>query len=178
MKTIKLFVILTPVSLLILYSAALMYVLPIMSVETIIICASSRERTHYIPSKVCEFYLFNFRSSEKDIQELADRAGLMFLTGILDTKKRYIYADHFLSKGILIDAPSRFDGFSPLQGAILSNDLELVKYLISRGASLNQIDEKYGLTPLNFLKLVVQKRSPYDLTAISDFLTSASSQPQ
>ena len=120
-------------SLFVIYSITAVYSLSESTVEDIIICGTNDD-TDYIPSKVCELYLFNFRTSGSDIQYLESGAGLAFLFGIKDVNKRNIFIEYFLSKGISIAALSNIEGLSPLHAAILLNDLTLVEYLIDKGA--------------------------------------------
>ena len=143
----------------------------------IIICGTNDD-THYIPNKACELYLFNFRSSGNDIQYLESGAGLAFLFGIQDINKRYIYLEHFLSKGTSIDALSNIDGLSPLHAAILLNDLKLDKYLIDKGANTSQTEGNYELAPLNFLQKLDKNNNLIDRTPIANVLTSISSKSQ
>jgi ankyrin repeat protein len=147
------------------------------NVEDIIICGTNDD-THYIPDKACELYLFNFRTSENDIQSLESGAGLAFLFGIQDINKRYVYLEHFLSKGASIDALSKVDGLSPLHAAILLNDLRLVKYLIDKGANTSQIEGNDELTPLTFLQKLEKNNKLIDRTPIAKVLTSIYSKSQ
>ena len=163
-----------PLSLFVIYSITAVYSLSESTVEDIIICGTNDD-THYIPSKVCELYLFNFRTSGSDIQYLESRAGLAFLFGIKDVNKRNIYIEHFLSKGISIDALSNIDGLSPLHAAILLNELTLVEYLIDKGASTNQAEKNNGLTPLGFLQTLDKNNHLIDRTPIRNLLTSINS---
>lgn len=154
-----------------------MYSLSENNVEDIIICGTNDD-THYIPNKVCELYLFNFRTSGNDIQSLELGAGLAFLFGIQDINKRYIYLEHFLSKGTSIDALSNIDGLSPLHAAILLNDLKLVKYLIAKGANTSQTEGNYELTPLSFLQKLGKNNNLIDRTPIANILISTPSKSQ
>ena len=163
--------IIIPLSFLILYSITAIYSLSESNVEDVIIC-STDNGTHYIPNKACELYLFNFRSSDDDIQYLESGAGLSFLFGIKDRNKRYIYLEHFLSNGVSIDAQSNIDGLSPLHAAILLNDLKLVEYLIGKGANTAITEKNHELTPLDFLQKLNENNNLIDRTPIKRFLTS------
>ena len=169
--------IIIPLSFLILYSITAAYSLSESNVEDIIIC-STNDDTHYIPNKGCEFYLFNFRTSKNDIQYLESGSGLAFLFGIKDINKRYIYLDHFLSKGMSIDTQSNIDGLPPLHSAILLNDLKLVKYLIEKGVNTMQTERNYELTPLSFLQKLNENNDFIDRAPIENFLTSINSKSQ
>ena len=169
--------IIIPLLFLILYSITAAYSLSESNIEDIIIC-STNDDTHYIPNKGCEFYLFNFRSSKNDIQYLESGSGLAFLFGIKDINKRYIYLEHFLSKGMSIDAQSNIDGLTPLHSAILLNDIKLVKYLIEKGANPMQTERNHALTPLSFLQNLNKSNNFINRAPIENFLTSINSKSQ
>jgi len=169
--------IIIPLLFLILYSITAAYSLSESNIEDIIIC-STNDDTHYIPNKGCEFYLFNFRSSKNDIQYLESGSGLAFLFGIKDINKRYIYLEHFLSKGMSIDAQSNIDGLTRLHSAILLNDIKLVKYLIEKGANPMQTERNHELTPLSFLQNLNKSNNFINRAPIENFLTSINSKSQ
>ncbi len=140
-------------------------------IEGIVICATNEE-TSYIPSSVCEYYLFNFRLTEEDIKYIESRAGLNFLFGISDPNKRYKIIKYFLAKGVSINKPSAIDGLLPLHAAILDNDEELVKFLLNNGADIHKKDTKFKLTPEEFIEFLQQKQSTKDRSITKKIISS------
>jgi len=134
-------------------------------IEDVIIC-SAGTGTHYIPSSVCKYYLYNFRANKDDIKKLQSHAGLSFVLSmpVYDEKKKLI--KYLISKGIDINQPSRTDGLTPLHAAILLNMPGMVEFLIDNGASLTKIDATYKLTPMQFVKLLIEKKPSVDRSAV------------
>ncbi|RZF80555.1 ankyrin repeat domain-containing protein [Pseudoalteromonas sp. CO325X] len=155
-----------------LYFFGAFYSLSESSVEDVVICSTNSD-THHIPSGVCEYYLFNYRSTNKDIAELELNSGLAFFFGIDDKEKRSKYIVHFLEHGASIDKHSHIDGLTPLHAAILLNEADLVKLIIDQGADLNQVELNSELTPLDFLKKIESTNTAIDRSQVSKVLHEA-----
>ena len=160
-KAILSFLILIPLSII----GLAIYEMSTENIEFVVINATNEE-TSRIPSSVYEYYLFNFRGTEEDIQYIGNRAGLNFLFGISDQNKKYKFLKYFISKGVSINKPSAIDGFPPLHAAILLNDEELVKFLLDNGADINKKDIKFKLTPNEFIDFLQQKNNTIDRSSI------------
>jgi hypothetical protein len=166
-KTLYIFI---PLFCVIAYFSVALYSLTGSGIEDIIICSSDEGEAHYIPSVLCERYLLNYRATADDVQALESNAGLSFLFGIQGDSKRYLYLDYFLSKGVSINALSNVDGLTPLHAAIVLNDVELVKYLLNKGANPTQVDKNYALTPLELSQKLDKARDPIKRSAITDLI--------
>gem|GEM_PF-697860 len=141
-------------------------------IEDVVIC-STNESSHHMPSSVCEYYLFNHRVTEADIEFLERGAGLAFLFDIQNKEERNRRVAHFIEQGASLDKPSPIDGFPPLHAAILYNDLELVEMLVEKGADLEQADRHHDLTPLEFAEFLSRRNEETDRGAILLVLSSA-----
>ena len=120
-----------------------LYAMSTDDIEGIVICAINDE-TSYIPSSICEYYLFNYRLTKEDVKFIEGRGGLNFPIGISDKTKRHKLVEYFISKGVSINEPSAIDGYPPLHASIINNDPDLVKLLLSNGANIKQKDSNYS----------------------------------
>lgn len=154
----------------ILIIATMAYSLSQDNIENLIVCSANKEAS-YIPCKICEYYLINFRGSKADIDFLSKGAGLGFLVNIDNKQLRIKLFEFFLSKGMDINARSNIDGLTPLHAAILINDHELVNYLLMKGADKNITDRDKKLTANAFLDLLNQKRSDIDRKIVQQLLS-------
>ncbi|MBB1320383.1 MULTISPECIES: ankyrin repeat domain-containing protein [Shewanella] len=137
----------------ILYSLGAIYSLENSRVEDVVLC-SVEDNTHYIPNSFCEFYLFNFRLTKQDLDELQSASGIAFLFSISNQKKKYVYLDKFIENGASVNSKSEIDGLPPLHAAILLNDKKLVEYLLSKGSDPELLDSQNKLNAYDFVMLL------------------------
>jgi len=130
-------------------------------IEEVIICSTNNE-SHFISSKLCSYYLFNYRGNKNDIYQLSQTSNLNFLVSIQDKKQRKSLFDFFIKNGSDINGISHIDGLTPLHSAILINDAELVKYLLSMHADPTIIDKNNHLTAIQFLNLLTSRNPEVD----------------
>jgi ankyrin repeat protein len=89
-----------------------------------------------------------------DINDRTERGQGVFtqcVTGIISGRVSYELAEYLLSKGAEIDEVNTseyYKGYTPLFWAVTDNNLELVNFLVSRGANVNA-QAKEGKTPLS-----------------------------
>lgn len=165
-KIILLFITLVPLSVV----GLALYAMSTDDVEGIVICATNDE-TSYIPSSVCEYYLFNFRLTKNDIKFLENRGGLNFPIGISDKAKRYKLVKYFISKGVSVNKPSAIDGYPPLHATIINNDPDLVTLLLDNGADIDQKDTNHSLTAEEFVEFLLQKQPSIDRSSIKKIIS-------
>lgn len=120
------------------------------NIEALIVCASN-EKASYLPSFVCENYLYDYRGHPVDIAFLNGRTGLNFLANIENTQIRQHLFEFFIRRGMNINATSNVDGLTPLHAAVLLNDPDLAKLLLKMGANTQVRERTNGFTPLEFL---------------------------
>jgi len=129
------------------------------NIDDVTICAINDD-SHYIPSSVCEYYLFNHRLTQEDIQYLeTNSSGIAFVFGIKDQPKRDKYLRYFVKKGVSTNKLSVIDGLTPLHAAVVINDAELVKFLLENGADPMLKDSQYKLASIDFVDYL-QKKNP------------------
>lgn len=134
-------------------------------IEEVVIC-SVNNKSHLIPSKVCELYLYEYRGTKGDIALLKERSGLSFVFGVVDRSKRTKLLDYLLLKGSDINGISNVDGLTPLHASILLNDIELLVYLLTNNADPLVKDRDNSLTSKQFLELLIKKDSFTDRSAL------------
>jgi len=89
-------------------------------------------------SEVADVYLTNFRIDENGVEELQTNSGAIFLIAIPDVGKRDKLLVAFANAGLDLNEESHLDndGHTPLNIAIMNNDVELVALLIELGAKV------------------------------------------
>jgi len=156
----------------------MVYVMTEMKMEYLILCSENEESIR-IPSSLCKYYLVNYRMNEKDINELREGAGLDYILTVGGAGK-YELAKLFLAKGLDVDgvnhyteAPPNDKKFTPLQSAVVMNDVPRVKFLIEHGADLHITGDK-GMTALEYAKKLHKAGSErQDRTEIIQILSDA-----
>jgi len=162
-------IILTLLLLIVLSCCFLLISLSDGDIEDVVVC-STGSGSHYIPTAVCKYYLYNFRADANDIQYLQNRSGLNFIINMADVKDKNKLLSFFLSKGLDINKQSNIDGFPPLHAAILLNDVKSVSFLLKNGVSLTTVDKKRNLTPLEFSMLLKENNPKVDRSAVMALL--------
>jgi len=150
-----------------------------MEMEVLILCSENQGGIR-IPSSLCKYYLVNYRMNEKDIKELSEGAGLDYVLGVEGRKStEYELAKLFLAKGLDVDGVNHYTGYfdnkksTPLQSAVVLNDVSRVKFLIEHGADLHLTGDK-GMTALEYAKKLHKAGSErQDRTEIIRILSDA-----
>ncbi len=155
------------------------YALTTFDLETLMIYSTSGD-TCRIPNcdSVVEYYTLHFRGTKEDIADLEEGPGLSFVLGNSETSAKFL--NFLLEKGINVNKISPIDGATPLYGAVLLNDPELVKFLLDRGADPTIRKEKGGgpapftefdnLTPLELAHALSRNRPEIDRSKVKQIL--------
>jgi len=164
------------------YYSLAWYSLTQSNIQELIIYSLEPETNRY-PSKLAEYYLFNFRGTEEDIAFLEERNGVGFVLNGTDIpiKDVFEHVDFLLKKGCDINSVG-FDGFAALHGVILDNKPEYIPFLLKRGADINievgysQIYEKDEKTEFFGMKAIelaeyLSKKDNKDRSTIVEILT-------
>ncbi|VAW86303.1 hypothetical protein MNBD_GAMMA18-1798 [hydrothermal vent metagenome] len=162
------------------YVGLMLYVMTQMEMKVLILCSENQGGIR-IPSNLCKYYLVNYRMNEKDIKELSEGAGLdyiLYIEGKNSTE--YELAKLFLAKGLNVDgvnhytpAPPNDNKFTPLQSAVVMNDMPRVKFLLDYGADIH-LSEGYGMTPIDIARKFHKTGSErQDRTEIIQILSDA-----
>ncbi len=170
-------IILTPF---ILYSGLIVYNMAVMSAEVIILC-SLGEGSIRIPSKICEYYLFNLRDMKKDVEEMASKGGLSFILSPSNPNDKYKLAEFYIDNGLDVDGVNHYGiedmptpDLTPLHSATIDNDLPSVKFLEGHGADIYKRSKLLNeMTPLEYAREKSLKDSATDRSAIVKYLTGA-----
>ncbi len=131
-----------------------------MTPETIILCTLN-EGGVLIPSKLCEYYMYNYRDIKADINKLSAGAGLSFILEGKDKEKKYDIAEFFISNGLDVDGVNHSGGYNltPLHGAVLDSDIDMAGFLLNHGASKNIKAPTINMDPLELAESL-QKKEP------------------
>jgi hypothetical protein len=158
-------------------------------VTDLVLC-SLNDNVVYLPESLCSAYLIKMRSKPEDIAQLKNNGGVKFILSASPNvslsaksnseaeeknKETRILVDHFLAKGLDINQISKIDGLTALHGEILLNRPEWVEFLIKRGASLKQKDNRFNLTPLEFAQMLQKKNPTTDRSTVISILSKGNS---
>ena len=154
------------------------YFLTTLNPEELLIGATSDE-SFKVPPKVFQLYIrykepipgnYHTETGLPAIQFVANGRGL-------DTKKDsdcILMIKYLLLMGADINLPAKDKlGFTVMHTAVLSRDLELIKFLLGHGGNPNAlvVGERYkGMTPIRFLKELSKSKDDPRLSAIEKTL--------
>lgn len=143
-----------------------------MDSETIILCASN-EGGILIPSKLCEYSLYNHRSIEDDVDELAGGAGLAFILNGQNKEEKYEIAEFYILNGLDVNGVNHYGDYNltPIHSAVLLNDVEMAEFLLKHGAELNTKPPAINMTPLEFARSLQKKEPSVDRSEILEILS-------
>lgn len=126
------------------------YVVTNQDIEKLLICADDGGIVIPYSKAICRSYLFAFRGSRQDIDDLHGGIGASFVVqGKSPASEREAVLGFLIKHGLDVN---RIDvhQLTPLHGAVLANSPEEVAMLLRNGARADVKDKKFGLTPLEF----------------------------
>jgi ankyrin repeat protein len=131
----------------------MLYDMSQMKMEVLILC-SANEGGIRIPSSLCKYYMVNYRINEKGIKELREGVGLGYVLGVERKFSDYEMTKIFIANGLGVDSVNHYGDVdvTPLQSAVLSNDVRGVKFLIGYRVDVRIKNERYGMTALEMAK--------------------------
>ena len=129
------------------------YVMTQMEIEHLISCSANKGGTR-IPSSFCKYYLINYRINEKSINELKEGVGLGYVLSVEKDFSEYEMTKIFIVNGLGVNSVNHYGdvNLTPLQSAVLDNDVRGVKFLIKQGADVHIKNERYGMTALEMAR--------------------------
>lgn len=148
-----------------------------MDTETIILCASNEGGIH-IPSKLCEYFLYNHRDIKKDVSELSKGAGLIFILNGNNEEMKYKLAEFFITNGLDVNGINHYGDYNltPIYAAVLFNDVKMLKFLLKHGADISIKPPSINMTALDFARTLKSKEPSIDRSKILEILEILSSQ--
>ncbi len=152
----------------------MLYAMTQMEMVHLMLCSTNQGGTK-IPSSLCRYYLVNHRINEKGIKELSEGGGLDVVLNIEENAAEYELAKMLLAKGLDIDRANHAGGtdVTPLQAAVLYNDVRRVNFLLEYGADIH-LSEGYGMTPIEIARKFHQAGNKLqDRTEIIQILSDA-----
>ncbi|QUM86315.1 ankyrin repeat domain-containing protein [Moritella sp. 28] len=123
-------------------------------------------------SEVADVYLTNFRIDENGVEELQTNSGAIFLIAIPDVGKRDKLLVAFANAGLDLNEESHLDndGHTPLNIAIMNNDVELVALLIELGAKVTIKKSPQLINGIDYLSTAVKVNADIDMTAMKKLI--------
>ncbi len=142
-----------------------------MSPETLILCVLN-EGGILITSKLGEYYMHKNRDIESDVKVLSAGAGLSFILEGKNREKKYEIADFFILNGLGVNGVNHSGGYdiTPLHGAVLENDMDMVVFLLNRGASKSIKAPTINMDPLELAQSLQIKEPMIDRRKIIEIL--------
>jgi len=138
------------------YTALTGYAITQMTITELVICANEN-KAFYIPQMSCRAYLFKFRGTPDDIQDLKQHTGLDFVLGVSDKENRDKMIRFFIGKGMDINDRVDRHGNTAMHNAVLTNNAEHVEYLLSLGADPLATETDYNLNVYDYLDFIEKK---------------------
>lgn len=162
----------TPLLLMASYIGLLLYSMRTMHIEELILCSAAEGGIH-IPDFACRYYMIHHRMTKTDIDALTSGGGLDYvLNADMSRPHKFATANAFLSHGLDIDGINHYGNAkaTPLQAAVIYNDPERVRFLISRGADITIANNK-DMTALELAQKLHSPNGPRDRSEIINILT-------
>lgn len=146
------------------------YFLMSRSTEELIVYSTSPESSFM--SEMADIYLTNFRIDDDGVEELQKNTGAIFLIAIPDVAKRDKLLAAFVNAGLDLNEESHLDnnGHTPLNIAIINNDVELVALLIELGAKVTITKSPHLINGIDYLSTAVKVNADIDMTAMKNLI--------
>ena len=134
------------------YVGLMLYVMTEMEMEVLMLCSTNRGGI-LIPSGLCKYYLVNYRINEEGIKKLSEGGGLDVVLNIEEDSAEYELAKLLLARGLGVDGANHVGGtdVTPLQAAVMYNDVRRVNFLLEYGADIH-LSEGYGMAPIDIAR--------------------------
>lgn len=156
------------------YLGSMVYAMTQMSMLHLIMCSVGEGGTR-IPSRLCVYYMKNYRGNDEDMKELAFGGLDPILNG--ESKKKYEIAEFFIAKGLDVNGVNnhyfreRHD-YTPLHASVLYNDAERAKFLLDHGADVNiKSKSANNMTALELAQALQKKRPTEDRSELIRLLS-------
>lgn len=141
-----------------------------LSTEQLIICATTDD-AFVIPKMACRFY-FDKMADTSDAKQLDERAGIAFAFEIDDPAERSAIVERLIAIGADPNGVSKIDGLTPLNAAVLLNDVQLVQFLLDHGADKNKPDAANHLNAAEYVTRLQRVQPSTNRDVIAAMLVS------
>jgi hypothetical protein len=159
---------------LLVYAALAAIALTSQESEALLVCADKGGLKIPFSKALCRQYLLSARGSAQDIEDLHRGIGASFVVqGESTADEREELLKYLVGKGLDVN---RIDvhQLTPLHHAVIANEADEVRILLSHGARPDVRDGKFRLTPLELaLKLQLEGKSRADTQTVISLLESA-----
>ncbi len=131
-----------------------------------IIITAQQKKTPYIASVISKIYLYAFRGTPEDIEELQSDLGIIVSFGFEDRAQDEKLFYFLLDKGININQTHEITGLYPLHLAIFLNNPDAIRLLLLNGADptikSEAIDKQYQLNSLDLTRKLMEEEPDID----------------
>jgi len=133
-------------------SGLMFYDMSQMEMEILILCSANKGGIR-IPSSLCKYYLINYRINEKGIKKLKEGVGLGYVLSVEKDFPEYEMTRIFITNGLDVNSVNHYGNANttPLQSAVLENNVRGVKFLLEQGADLH-LTGGYKMTAIEIAK--------------------------
>ena len=135
--------------------------MPVMSLVT---CSNDSYQGN-MPSFICRFYLYNFKSGKQDIASLNSQTDLTWFMKLPESEQKMELITFFVDNGLSVN-PRISIGLSPLFLAVYNNDAEMLTFLMSRGVNLKQRNNETQWNLKTFIKYLSLNNPELDRTEV------------
>lgn len=132
--------------------------------------ACSQGQIALIPKYLCRTYLYHFRGTKNDIDQINYDGSLFEIISGFEKEDQTKLLSFFIEKGVGINELNGRTGTSPLHEAVLDNNLEVTELLLTHGANPLVKDKKRSLTPLDLALQLKGRLGQPDRTAVIECL--------
>jgi len=150
--------------ILLLGSVKLYETLERMPVMTLITCSNGSYQGN-MPSFICRFYLYNFKSGKQNIATLNSQIDLTWLMKLPESEQKMELITFFVENGLSVNPRISF-GLSPLFLAVYNNNAEMLSFLMSKGVNLEQRDNETQWDLKTFIKYLSLNNPEVDRTEV------------
>jgi uncharacterized protein len=165
-STAKKWTLIALAAIVLVYSLLAGYAVTQQDIHRLILCSDHGGLKIPFAKNVCRLYLYSFRGTKQDMEDLHAGAGALFVTQGEDLAQRRETLRFLVSRGLDVNRASPVDGLPPLHAAVVLNDPEQVSLLLESGARQDIEDQRFKLKPLALAKHL-QTKDPTVNTARS-----------
>lgn len=135
--------------------------------ELIVHTCTAKENS--LTQRYYKWSIYTLHNSEEEVEAMVERAGLNFVIAYQEPINYELF-EWLLDQGADINAVSPVDSMTPLHVSLLYDNVELVHFLLDRGANPQSTELRKNLTACQFLKLLKNNKDELTYRAMKNAL--------